>query len=196
MLCVVLGACATEPLDYTLPDPDPSLDPAALSKPVAMYACGEWVNGGQPPEEKVFVDVSFDRRSPSDPDDHPTSRHLAAVTKHGGEVVYKFNVPAARVWIKTSEIPALSREEPVIIVLRIPDLRRYDWQAAAAFIAPYSYHEGAARYAQLGGRVDFVFDQFNMISGIMPDRSIPELRRDAHVGFVASQAPYPDPNCS
>jgi len=178
-----------------LPDPDLTLNPAALSEPVGIYACGEWVNGPQPVEEKIFVDVSFDRRSPSDPDDHPTSRHLAAVTRHGGEVVYKFHVPAARVWIKTGEIPALTREEPVQAVLRIPNLRRYDWRAAVGFIAPYSYQQGAARYGELGGRVDLVFDRINGISGLIPDRSISELRRDARVEYIANHAPYIDPEC-
>ena len=197
MLCWLFSivACATEPLDYTLPDPDFSLDPAALSKPAPMYACGSWINGPEPSEEKVFVDVSFDRGTESDPDDHPTDRHLAAVTRHGGEIVYKFHFPVARVWIKTNEIPALSKEAPVLLVFRIPNLRRYDWQAGAGFIKPYSYKQGATRYAQLGGRVDLVFDQFNSISGLIPDRSVSELRRDEHVDYVESSAPYQDPEC-
>jgi hypothetical protein len=186
-------ACATEPLDYRLPDPDLSLDPAALSEPVGMYACDSWIYGSEPLEEKVFVDVSFDRRTLSDPDDHPTSRHLEAVTKHGGQVVYKFHFPAARVWIKTSEIPALSKEESVRLVFRIPNLRRYDWPAGAGFIKPYTYQQGAVRYAQLGGRVNVLLDQINYVSGVIPDRSVPELRRDEHVEYVVSSAPYTDP---
>jgi hypothetical protein len=191
-----LFACATEPVEYSLPDPDLSLSPAALARFNLIYACGSWVNGPQPSEEKVFVDVSFDRRTAADPDDRPTSRHLVAVANHGGQVVYKFNFPAVRVWIKTSEIPGLSREESVIAVLRVSNLRRYDWPAAVGFIAPYSYQQGASRYAELGGRVDYVFSSINGISGVIPDRSIPELRRDVRVEYVASRAPFADPDCT
>jgi hypothetical protein len=84
----------------------------------------------------------------------------------------------------------------VVIVLRIPNLRRYDWQAAVGFVAPYNYQQGAQLYAQLGGRVDFLFGQINAASGLIPDQSVSQLRQDARVEYVASQAPYPDPNCN
>jgi len=77
-----------------------------------------------------------------------------------------------------------------------PNLRRYDWQAAVGFVAPYNYQQGAQLYAQLGGRVDFLFGQINAASGLIPDQSVSQLRQDARVEYVASQAPYPDPNCN
>jgi hypothetical protein len=190
-----LSACATEPLDYLLPEPDLSLDPAALAQPRLMYACGTWLYGDKPTEAKVFVDVSFDRRLQSDVYDHPTSRHIAAVERHGGKIVYKFHFPAARVWIATDSIPALASEVPVRGVLRIADLRRYDWNAGVGYIKPYTYQEGITRYVELGGKVDFVFNTINGISGLIPDRSIGALRSDPRVAYVESGAPYANPEC-
>jgi hypothetical protein len=195
LACAALTSCATEPIDYVLPDPDLSLDPAALSPQRIIYQCDKWVNGERPTDEKIFVDVSFDRRSESEPADHATSRHIAALVKHGGQVVYQFHFPAVRAWIATSEIPALSKEEPVVAILRIANLRRYDWNVGVGYLLPYSYEEGARRYAELGGRVDFRFNSFNAISGVLPDRSVETLRKDPNVQYAESLAPYPNPDC-
>jgi hypothetical protein len=160
-----------------------------------MYGCNQWQNGDRPSQEKVFVDVAFGRSGPEAPDDHPTKEQIAVVTKHGGDIVYKFHVPAVRAWIATSEIPALSKE--VQIIFRVANLRRYDWAIGVGYVRPYSYKDGEIRYVQLGGQVNVRFDVINGISGVLPDRSVRTLRDDPNVDYVESRAPYFDPEyCS
>jgi len=194
LLFVHLGACATEPLDYVLPDRDLSLDPAALAEPRLIYECNKWI-GEKPTDEKIFVDVAFDRRTEAEPYDHPTSRHIAAVQKHGGKIVYKFHFPAVRAWIASSEIPALYDEEPIKAVIRVTNLRRYDWSAFVGYVRPYSYQEGARRFPGYGGRVDIVLDQINAIVGLIPDESVAALRNDPNIDYVETNPPYANTEC-
>lgn len=179
----------TESTGYKLPDPDLSLDPAALQQPKLIYLCGGWVSGAPPVEENILVDVSFNRPGPEYPDDRPTSAHLAVVRKHGGEVLYQFHFPAVRAWIPSRNIPALSLD--VVGVFKVADPRRYDWNAAVGYRLPYSYREGEVRYNELGGRVDYRFDVTNSIAGLLPDRSAVVLRNDPNVTYVESGAPFP-----
>lgn len=190
----VLGtvfACSwlTEPGGYRLPDPDLSLDPAALQQPKLLYLCGAWVDGTPPPEENTLIDVSFNRPGLEYPGDRPTSAHLATVRNHGGQVLYQFHFPAARVRIPTRNIPALALD--VLGVFKVADPRRYDWNAAVGYRLPYSYKEGEVRYEELGGRVDYRWDFINAISGLIPDRSAAVLRNDPNVTYVSSEVPFP-----
>lgn len=192
---VLTSACSlfTEPLGYDLPDPDPSLDQAALVAPRLLYGCGEWLNGPRPEDEKILVDVSFVWNYLDDPADRPTSTQLAALKRHGGQVLYTFNFPAVRAWVATSEISALDDELAVEALFRVANPRRYDWKAGVGYRRPYSYQDGAIRYEELGGRVDFRFDVINAISGLIPDRSAAVLRQDRNVDHVESAASIP--NC-
>lgn len=193
---VLLSACSlfTEPLGYDLPDPDLSLDSAALQQPYLIYGCGRWIDGGPPLDEKIFVDVAFLRPNlGEEPDDRPTARHLAALARHGGKVAYKFQFPAVRAWIATKDIPGLAGDKAVNSVFRVANLRRYDWNASIGYRSPYSFKDGAIRFEELGGRVDYRFNVINAIAGLMPDRSAAILRRDSNVDHVESQPPFP--NC-
>lgn len=192
----LLSACSllTEPLGYDLPDPDLSLNPAALEPQNIIYGCGRWI-GDPPVEEKIFVDIAFLRPDlDEEPEDRPSPRHLAALARYGGKVAYKFHFPAVRAWIATKDIPGLAGDRAVNSVFRVANLRRYDWTASVGYRGDYSYRDGAIRFAELGGRVDYQFDVINAIGGLIPDRSAAVLRQDRNVDHVASQPPFP--NCS
>ena len=185
---MVLVACATEPLDYDLPEPDNSLDPQALSAtPRVIFMCDKWVDGASPSEPKVFLDVSFLRRGEDDEYKRPTSSDIALVKRHGAQVVYQFHVRAVRIWIPTANVPALGKEDEVNLILRVPNLRRYDWLVGAAYQPSYSLSAGTARFAELGGRVDRTYTSFNGLTGMLPDRSIAELRADPSTLWVEGQ---------
>jgi hypothetical protein len=143
----------------------------------------------------MFVDIEFDRDDLSDTDSHPTTRHLSVLKDHGGQVVYQFQFPAVRAWVPTANVPALAEDDAVVGVFWVDNLRRYDWNAGVGYISPYSYKTGKLRYEELGGRVDFEFDQINAISGLIPDRSVAILRRDRNVHHVESRVPFPNPDC-
>ena len=186
-IIVCLAACsgATEPLGYVLPEPDESLDPAAVVAPTVLYACGYW-NGDAPNDGKLFVDIFFGRRSEKDPEDSPRSESVAAVEARGGQIVHRFHFPAVRVWIESSAIPALSRDGVVNAVFAVSNLRRYDWSVIVGYANPNAYANGGGRIAELGGRVGPRFNSFNAISVVMPDASLNALRRDADVTFVSA----------
>jgi len=188
-----LAACSviTGPDGYDPPPEDRSLDPAALRAPQLLYLCGVWVDGAPPTEENILIDVSLSRPSLELPEDRPTSAHLAVIREHGGQVVYQFHFPAARVWIPVRKIPALALSRSVIGIFKVADPRRYDWNAGVGYRLPYSYTEGEVRYAQLGGRVTHRFNVINAISGLIPDRSAAVLRRDGNVRSVESRVPFP-----
>jgi hypothetical protein len=186
---LLIAGCSdsTAPLGVDIPPPDTSLDPAALVAPTLIWGCDGWV-GAPLTGNNILVDVSFVRRDIDDPDDHPYATHLNAVARHGGQVVYKFHFPVARVWISPADIPALGRESVVNGIFRVNDARRHDWIVGAGFRLPYSYIDGAVRYAQLGGRVDFKWSSTNGIAGLLPDASATALRKSIGVEYVESMA--------
>ncbi len=174
----------TEPNGYDLPDRDYSLDPAALVESRMLYACGRWRGGVPPAPGKIFVDVAFGRPSAEDPDDGPYERHTALVKRHGGKIVHEFNVPALRVWLETSSIPALAAEEHVMGVFEVVNPSRYDWPVSVGYKASYSHLDGAVQFAELGGRVEHRWNSINAIHGLIPDQVIPVLRNSVHVDYV------------
>lgn len=127
-IAVFLAACSgsTEPVGYVLPEPDKSLDLAALVTPTVLYACGYW-NGNAPTEGKLFVDIAFGRRTENDPPDRPRSASIAAVEEHGGQIVYRFHFPVVRACIESSAIPALYHDGGVNAFYAVSNPRRYDW---------------------------------------------------------------------
>jgi hypothetical protein len=183
-----VASCTTEPIDYDLPEPDTSLDPQALSAiPHVIFMCDRWVDGAAPSNPKIFLDVSFIRRGEDDEYEHPTLSDIALVKRHGAQIVHQFHVRAVRIWIPTANVPALGREDDVNLILRVTNLRRYDWLVGAAYRPTYSLSSAVTRFAELGGRVDRTYTSFNGLSGMLPDRSIAELRADASTLWVEGQ---------
>lgn len=176
---------STAPVGFTLPDPDPSLDPAALVSPTLLFVCNSWVGNTPPTEKSLFVDIFFGQRSADDPDDRPRSASIDAVERHGGQIVYRFHFPAVRAWMEASEIPALVKEGGVNVVFRVTNPRRYDWATFVGYKKPYSYLDGTARFEELGGRVTSSYNSINAIFGLIPDRSVTALRREAAVDYVS-----------
>ena len=188
LIGAAISGCSsiTDPKSYELPERDYSLDPSALVAPNLIYACRGWAGPKVTGNEKIFVDVAFGRGRLEDPDDRPSLSHIAAVEKHAGTVVYKFHFPVARVWIAPSRIPELGNESGVIAIYAVTNLRRYDWFVGVGYEKPYSYLDGATRYAEIGGRVDYKWNSINAISGLLPDLSATVLRQDAGVDYVES----------
>lgn len=174
----------TEPKGYDLPDRDYSLDPARVVQPEPLYGCGVWVDGKPQVDEKIFADIAFVRRELEDPYDAPYPRHIEIVKRHGGQIVHRFNVPAVRAWISTARIESLAAERDVLVIFKVANLRRYDVAVFVGYNEPYSYVEGAIRFAQLGGRVGSTYNSFNSLFGILPDQAIPVLRNSPHVEYV------------
>lgn len=190
-LAVVLlsTACSvlTEPREYTLPERDYSIDPAALVAPKLLFGCGRWAVANPPKDKKIFVDIQFVRPTLADPGDRVYRSHIAAVEKHGGEIVYEFHFPVARVWISANEIPELAKESGIDGFYSVSNLRRYDWPTGVGYVKPYSFEEGAVRFEQLGGRVYSRYNTINAIGGLIPDVAAAVLRQDKRVDYAESQ---------
>lgn len=180
-----LSACreVASPEPHVLPPADATLDPAALREGRVLYRCGTWLPNAQPAAERVLVDVFFGRRGPEDPPDRPLQSHLARVRAAGGQVLHEFSFPAVRAYLPVRGVPALTGGGFDPSVHEIPDPRRYDWRATAAYRAPLSAAD-QERVRALGGRVDSVLTNLNMLVVTLPDRSYPALRADANVQLV------------
>lgn len=192
----------TEPVGFVLPPPDPSLDPSALRDPVFRFLCGTWVDSivinrqlrpvPQPSEPWVLIDVAFGRLGPSDPPDRLTPEHRSVIKRHGGQVLYPFHFPAARIWIPTRNVPGLSTgARSTVSIFYVRDPSRYDWPVGVNYKRPYSFRDGEPRFAALGGRVDYRFDVINSLAGLLPDRSVAALRADSEVAFVEASPAFP-----
>lgn len=190
---LIAVACATEPLEYSLPERNRSLDPKALVEPQVLFMCGKWVDGAAPSDAKIFVDVAFVRRSLDEPANHPTQADMNAVKRHGGQIAYKFHVRAVRAWIATSDIPGLEKERDVNLIFRVSDPSRYDWITGIGYRKPYTIAEGATRVRELGGRVDYTYNSINALSGLMPDESIATMMGDRFVDYIEGEEGFP--NC-
>ncbi len=190
--CVLVSACVgvSGPNDYELPEADPNLDPAALQEPHLIYGCGQW-SPEAPAGEKLFVDIAFIRRDEDDPKDQPSNHHLAILTKYGGEVAYKFHFPAVRAWISRAAIPGLAADKDVYSVMRIADLRRYDWYAIVGYRSRGAFNAGLRNFAELGGRIKYNFEPINAISGLIPDPSVAILWKSPDVQYVEFSGPIP-----
>jgi hypothetical protein len=178
----VLSACSESTAPYRLPDPDPSLDPAAIRIGYVLYRCGEWKQP-QPADSYVVADVFFGRRTEQEPDDRPLPQHRDAIRAEEGYVLASFNFPAVRAYLRTSRIPALYDRWPGLSVHLVPDERRYDWRATVAYDQPISDAD-LQRLTNLGGRVRQHFTALNMLDVELPNASFPALRASANVLFV------------
>lgn len=184
--CAFLFACRNELAprdDYVLPPADPSLDPAALVLGEPLYACGQWSAAGRPTDQRVLVDLFFGRREPSDPMDRPRQASLDAVRAAGGNALFQFAFPAARVRIDTDRIPGLVDSGVANYARTVPDARRYDWDVIVGFKRP-STNADSLMFVNLGGRVSYVFQSMSAIAGYLPNASIAAYRTHSDVQYV------------
>jgi hypothetical protein len=178
----VLGACSESTAPYRLPEPDPSLDPAAIRIGFVLYRCGEWKQ--TPPADPYVVgDVFFGRRTEQDPDDRPLPQYVDAIRAEGGYSLASFNFPAVRAYLRASRIPSLYDRWPGLSVHMVPDERRYDWRATVGYDQPISDAD-RQRVTDLGGRVTQHFAALNMLVVELPNASFPALRASTNVLFV------------
>lgn len=201
---VALAACGgpVEPTgepewgDFTLPPPDTILDPSRL-RPGEIVAtpCAFGIRGSRlrhllDVHEWMVVDVFLGRSDPEGPWDAPTEQDLDHIEAGGGHVLHRFNVPAARVRIVTSRIPELMQvlmaAQSWPVVRTVPDLSRYDFEVSVGFssTAPEQY---VALFESLGGRVEGRIDERGMLWGVLPDRSVPTLRKEPSVAWVEAE---------
>lgn len=183
---VAAGACgsndatrtAPDLSDYVLPPPDTSLDPARLQVGEPLFVCRRW-SPSRPSDARLLVDVFFGRRSPEDPDDRPLQESLQDVVDRGGEILFVFPFPAARVWIVTDSIPRLRAN----YVATVPDASRYDWEVGVGLSHPLTAAD-SARFVELGGRVKYLWPLLRGLAGSLPSRSVPTLRATLGVTYV------------
>ena len=165
-----------------LPDPDLSLDPASLVVgPILATNCSDNLElTGR--KDWVVVDVFFAMNGPGDPGDGPLPADERIVRDHGGVVLYRFNIPAVRAWLRVGRIPDVVRAG-VQMVREVPDLSRYDVAVMFGYqgsLAP----EDDDPFSALGGKITHRFSSFGGMAGIFPDPSIPELRAMHSVTYV------------
>lgn len=197
---VALAACdgPIEPVgelewgDFTLPPADTILDPSRLrpGEIIATHCSLPPTAGGleqfRGVHEWTVVDVFLGREDAEGAWGPPTSEDLANVAAGGGHVLHLFNVPAVRVRIVMSRLPELVLElrnaQAPPVIREVPDLRRFDYEVSVG----YDSHadEYVALFESLGGRVERRIDELGMLSGVIPDRSVPALREDPGVVWV------------
>lgn len=138
----------------------------------------------------MVVDVFYSRMLPNDPVSHPQDTHRRRVLAQQGEILHIFQLPAFRVRVRAENIPKLSEGDSVF-VFEVLNVRRYDWSVNVI------YREGVrfdstdeAVFARLGGRITHRLDAANVLIGLIPDRSIPELRRHARVHIVEANGRF------
>jgi hypothetical protein len=169
--------------DYTLPEPDPSLDPAKVS--IGEYIatpCGQ-NQQLRSRTERVLADIFFGRKSNSDMMEAPQEAHVQAVTSRGGAVLYRFHVPAVRARINLNQIPDLIAGGHWVTVREVPNPARYDLQVIVGYNRPLRDSD-LERFRELGGRITHRFDFIDAISGELPNRSLPHLRSSGEVLYV------------
>jgi hypothetical protein len=108
---------------------------------------------------------------------------LRSVGDLGGEVLYAFPFPAARVWIETDNVPGLVDRYIANYVATVPDPTRYDWDVSVGFSRALTQAD-STRFVELGGRVNNVWPLINSLNGYLPSRSVPLIRTMEGVSFV------------
>lgn len=178
----------TAPDDFQLPEPDLSLDPSRLSvgdyiaTPCAFGLYGDRLIHLRDRHEWALVDVYFGRGA-SGPPDGPTASDIDLVAKHGGRVLFSFNVPAVRARIILSRIPDLVKNGFWVTVRDVPDPTRYDVPLSVGLTRALEDSD-VEQFATLGGRVEYRFNSIRSLSGVLPNQSIPTLRSRSDVRYV------------
>lgn len=181
----VLVACS-EPLEikwFELPQPSTSLDPDSVLLGTRVFNCHNWF-GPAPAGPSVILDAIFDHNS----DKGPTQAQLRAVAEAGGEIGYKFTFPALRIRIAPANVPELYQVTEAVF-FSVPDLRRYDWLVTVIYSRDLTFADDSV-FAALGGRVTDRLTSIDMLVGIMPDRSIPIMRRQSGVTHIEKSRPF------
>lgn len=194
ILTTVSGIACTDPTapldDFEMPEADLSLDPNRLSvgeliaTPCAFGIHGNRLDHLRNRHEWVLLDVFFGRASAEGPWNGPTASDIDLVTSQAGRVLYQFNVPAVRARILLSRVPDLVEEGFWITVRDVPDPTRYDVPSLSVGFSRPLLDADVELYVSLGGRVEHRFEFINALSGILPDRSIPDLRDHSDVEYV------------
>jgi hypothetical protein len=171
-----------------LPDPDLSLDTASLviGPILATYCSGNLELTGR--KDWAVVDVFFGMNDPGDPANGPLPEYETVIRDHEGVILYRFNTPAVRAWLRVGRIPDMVRAG-VQMVREVPDLSRYDVSVMFGYqgsLAP----EDDGRFTALGGKITHRFSSFGGMAGIFPNSSIPELRAMPSVTYVEPEGIY------
>lgn len=182
------GPDGRSPDPPVLPDPDLSLDPASLvvGPVLATYCSDNLELIGR--KDWAVVDVLFGLDDPGDPADGPLPEDEKIVRAHGGVVLYRFNIPAVRAWLRVGRIPDVARAGAQL-VREVPDLSRYDVSVIFGYqgsLAP----EDDGPFTELGGKITHRFSSISGMAGIFPDLSVPELRSMPAVTYVEPDGIY------
>jgi hypothetical protein len=185
LMAVCAGGCwdATGPSSGTLlPPENMSLDTAALRVGAVLYACGRWTPAA-PTADTIIVDLVFGRRTAADPTDQPRDSSLLAVRDGGGDVLFVFAFPAARIRLARERLPALMASTPASHASAVPDLRRYDLPVDVGFTRPL-HPADSTLFLGLGGRLRYWWPFIDALAGDLPNRSAVVLRQRADVRWV------------
>lgn len=182
------GPDGSSPDPPDLPDPDLSLDPGTLviGPILATYCSDNPELVGR--KDWAVVDVFFGLNGPGDPVDGPLPGDEKVVRAHGGVVLYRFNIPAVRAWLRVGRIPDVVRAGAQM-VREVPDLSRYDVSVIFGYqgsLAP----EDDGPFTALGGKITHRFSSFGGMAGTFPDPSIPELGAMPAVTYVEPDGIY------
>jgi hypothetical protein len=175
--------------DFELPTPDQSLDPARLrvgdiiASPCSFSTYGTRLVELENRHEWATVDVYFQSGS------GPIESEVAELTELGVRVLYDFeNVRVVRARVVLSELADIMLGTTMALVVRdVPDPSRYD---VPGLLVGYDLFEPAlspsltTEFQDLGGRVTNEMTNFLMISGVLPNPSIPLLRARRDVRFA------------
>ena len=191
---LVAFGCAESPVqpaipvdDFELPEPDLSLDPERIrTGDILATECAFGIRGDRLVDLRdVYEWRTVDIFLPPGTATRPTPADLERFEKYGVRVLHTFNLRAVRGRVVVAAIPELVLGVRGGIVVRdVPDPRRFDVPSVmVAFGAPLRDSHFAA-FHDLGGRVDLAIDNLGMVSGVLPDHSIPMMRGRSDVGFV------------
>ncbi len=178
----VAAACANEALLSPFP---PEADPSALRVGSVVYACGAWIDSSLARQATaVAVDVHF---RPDTAFRGPTDSDVAVLKEHGATVLYEYSFPAARVLVEPARIPALVDSAGANAVVSVPDPARFDWRFVVAVTGALT-SDDSIHIVRLGGSVVAMLGGLNYIVAVLPDGSIPYLRRWSRLRFAENES--------
>jgi hypothetical protein len=140
------------------------------------YACGNW-NPAPPSKNRALLDVHFGRRTGDDPLDRPREDSLDLVRQLGGEVVFAFNLPMARVILDVDRVPDLGAN----FVDGVSDPSEAG--AGVVFRIGTPLSAGDLAYLESLGARD-IRETRLFVSAWVPDRAIRELVAQPGVSYL------------
>jgi len=178
-----------------LPELDPSLDPDRVSvgrtiaTPCALGIHGDGFADRRNRDEWALVDIFFGRGPEEGPRDRPRPGEILMVEALGGRVLHTLHVPADCAYIRLSRLPDLVEEGPWTTVSDVPDPTRLDLSLSVLLTRPVRESD-AGWLNRLGAWIrprpvlGFGFPDRRDVSVIIPDRSVPALRKVNEVGVA------------